>query len=139
MPSWPVLLTTTSAPLTVVPLIPAIKVFFCVPWMPMRMVLDLSRKVGDSGGDCPNFDIVAAGYDVVSPLGAKANVVAARGVVLEGLESAGGIEVARGVAGESVESKRTVVKARRIARQRIRPKCCVCLGDGGGSPYKRAQ
>src|SRR6516162_9559080 len=47
MPSWPVLLTTTSAPLTVVPLMPAIKVFFCVPWMPMRMVLDSSPKVGD--------------------------------------------------------------------------------------------
>jgi len=40
MPNWPALLTTTSAPVRVVPLIPAIKVLVCAPLVPMRMVFD---------------------------------------------------------------------------------------------------
>src|SRR4029079_11289348 len=38
-PSLPVELTTTVLPVTAVPKIPAIKVFFCVPCLPIRVVL----------------------------------------------------------------------------------------------------
>ena len=40
MPSLPVLFTTTALPVTAAPLMPAMKVAVCVPWVPMRMVLD---------------------------------------------------------------------------------------------------
>jgi hypothetical protein len=58
-----------------------------------------ANGVGFIGGTgSADFDIVAAGYDVIARIDSEANVGATSGVVFEGFLSAGSIEGARGVA-----------------------------------------